>query len=103
MKPNGTIKLAENLSRIMKKKKLSLSQIAEAIQMNKSTLHNYINGVMPRNVMTLKKLADYFEISLTELLFGPQVSPEALLRASLLEGTYELVIRRMADESKKYL
>ena len=103
MNTNGTIKLAENLNRLMKRKNLSLSQTAEAIQMNKSTLHNYLNGVVPRNVLTLKKLADFFQIGLTDLLFGPQITPEAFLRASLLEGTYELVIRRSTDESKKYL
>ncbi len=99
---NGTnFRLAENLNRLMKKRKVTMSQTALSIEMNKSTLHNYCNGVIPRNVMTLKKLADYFEVGLTELMFGPQTNPETLLKAALLEGTYELIIRRNVDESKK--
>ncbi len=99
---NGTaIKLAENLNRLMKKRKMTISQTALVIEMNKSTLHNYCNGVAPRNVITLKKLADYFEVDLTELLFGPQAGSEPILKAPLLEGTYELVIRRHSDELKK--
>ena len=103
MKTPTPFRLAENLSRLLKKKGLSVSQVAMAIEMNKSTLHNYCNGVVPRNIQTLIKIADFFDISLTELLFGPQVTPEALLRAAILEGTYELVIRRSKDDFKKYL
>jgi transcriptional regulator with XRE-family HTH domain len=100
MKNGGAIRLSENLNRLMKKRKVSISQTAQAVAMNKSTLHNYCNGVVPRNVLTLKKLADYFEISLVDLIFGPQMRPESLLRAAFLEGTYELIIRRTVGDSK---
>ncbi len=103
MKNGTSIKLSENLNRLMKKRKVSISQTALAVEMNKSTLHNYCNGVIPRNILSLKKLSDFFEISLNELMFGPQISPESLLRAHLLEGTYELIVRRTSNGSRKTL
>ena len=103
MKNGSTIKLADNLNKLMKKKKVSISQTAMAVEMNKSTLHNYCNGVVPRNILSLKKLADYFEVSFSELLYGPQVSQDSLLKATFLEGTYELTIKRTSENQRKYL
>jgi transcriptional regulator with XRE-family HTH domain len=103
MKDLASFELAENLSRLMKKKKVTISQTALSVEMNKSTLHNYCNGVVPRNILSLKKLADFFDVPLSELLFGPQSNPESILRAAILEGTYELIIRRTNQESKKHL
>jgi len=97
MEINYPIKLAENLNRLMNKRRMTISQTASAVGMNKSTLHNYLNGVVPRNIVTLKKLADLFDLTLSELMFGPEYARESVVRGIILEGVYELVIRRTKD------
>jgi transcriptional regulator with XRE-family HTH domain len=102
MKAGEAITLAENLKRLMKKRHLTISQAAAGIKMNKSTLHGYCNGVIPRNVLTLRRMAEFFEISLPELLYGSQSNPQNILQAFLLEGVYELTIRRTAELPSKH-
>lgn len=94
------IKLAENLSRLMTKRNLTVTLAAKKIGMNKSTLHNYCNGVVPRNLPKLKELADLLEVSLTELLFG---SNGETLKADFnqgIEGRYEIIIRKVDELAK---
>lgn len=95
MKNNGHVKLAENLNKLMKKKNLSASTVARAVNMNKSTLHNYCNGVVPRNLQTLHNLAAYFEVTFQDLLFGAQQMVEPNKQAQNIEGKYEITIRQI--------
>ncbi len=65
----------------MRKRSLTITTVASEIGMNKSTLHNYCNGVIPRNIVTIKKLADYLGVSFSDLMFGenqqlPEVTQE---------------------------
>ncbi len=63
------IYLANNLNQLINQKSLSITMIAREVGMNKSTLHNYCNGVIPRNILSLKKLANFLDISLNDLIF----------------------------------
>ncbi len=53
----------------MKRKSLTITEVANSVGMNKSTLHNYCNGVVPRNIITLKKLADFLGVPFSDLMF----------------------------------
>ncbi len=61
----------------MKKKFLTTTTIAKEVGMNKSTLHNYCNGVIPRNIIAIKKLADFLEVSFSSLMFGDSSENES--------------------------
>lgn len=60
--------LKNNLERLMKQRNLSTSKICRDLSMNKSTFHNYLNGVYPQGVQSLLKISDYFDITLEELM-----------------------------------
>jgi transcriptional regulator with XRE-family HTH domain len=88
------IKLGENLKRILSERKLSITETAKIAGMHKSTLHGYCQGVIPRNVIQLRDLADFLGMDLTELLFGNGGIQEPLAAADI-EGRYEVSIRRI--------
>ncbi len=89
------IKLAENLNRLMASQKLTVTSAARKVGMNKSTLHNYCNGVIPRNLPKIKELADLLEVSLSELIFGQDSGPANINLSDGIEGKFEVTIRRV--------
>lgn len=89
------IKLAENLNRLMASQKLTVTSAARKVGMNKSTLHNYCNGVIPRNLPKIKELADLLEVSLSELIFGHESESTNVNLSDGIEGKFEVTIRRV--------
>jgi len=91
------IKLADNLKRIMKAKHLTITSTAREVRMNKSTLHNYCNGVIPRNLLKLKELADFLDVGLSELIFESPTGNVSVHAVESIEGRYEITIKRVTD------
>lgn len=60
---------AENLARIQEERGVTNYRIAKEIDVNQTSIVNWKNGTKPhpRNV---KRLADYFNVSVDELLSG---------------------------------
>ena len=92
--------LADNLTRLIAQRKLSLHMISAKTGVNKSTLHNYLNGVTPQGIHSLLKLCDYFDVDLEDLLFSQnRISKGKVLdkeRTSLGEK-YEIIIKKIID------
>lgn len=88
------IQFSKNLRELLLRRGHSISGVAKKIGMNKTTLHNYVHGGMPRNVQSLAKLAHFLEIPLDELFYGGSSKNKA--RQSL-EGRYELLVREIGD------
>ncbi len=97
MKKKQDIQLAENLNRKMGEMDLTVSAIASRIGMNKSTLHGYRNGTVPRNVVKLKELADLLGMSMVELIFGEQPKAFSVSPKVDVDGRFEIIIRRLVD------
>lgn len=91
MKKDGVATFSKKLSELIKQRGLSVSQTATRVGMNKTTLHNYCNGVVPRNLESLIKLADFFEISLDHLLNGNEFGGKDV--PNILIGDYVVSIR----------
>lgn len=95
------IKLGEIIKDEMKKRNLSLSQLAEISHIPKSTLHDWSIGRLPsgKNIHFLYFLAQTFGISIGVLLFGEETrSSEQVLFTSKFtdEGrTYIMEIKRI--------
>ena len=64
------ITLSKNLEILLKQKSLSQTTIARKLSINKSTFHNYLNGIEPRSLITLLKIAKFFDVTLDQLVFG---------------------------------
>lgn len=94
------IKLAENLKKIMAEKKLTVTNTAKEVRMNKSTLHGYCNGVVPRNLLQLRNLAEFLDISFAELIFGKCQEPISHSTENKIEGQYLVVISHFNGTDK---
>lgn len=91
------VKIEQNLKSLFENKRLSLTQISKKANINKSTLHGYLNGIHPMGLNSMIKLCQLFDISLDELVFGPQSQNAWGTQGEpvLEEGQYEITIRKI--------
>lgn len=95
-----TVCLGVMLRAFLKKKRVSLSLVSRETGISYSTLHTWLENRNPRDIVKVKKLADYFGVSLDELLFGDvdmaisRANAVELPDASLFLGTFEVTVRR---------
>jgi transcriptional regulator with XRE-family HTH domain len=75
-----TMYLALNLKYLRHKNNLSQQQLADALQAGRSTLAEYERGKTEPNIETLMRIADYFKVTLDELL-----------RKNLSHEAYEII------------
>ncbi|NQZ18162.1 MAG: helix-turn-helix transcriptional regulator [Bdellovibrionales bacterium] len=68
--------LIKKLQMIMEKFEYSQSSFARQMKINKSTLHNYLNGTIPSGLLVLIRISKHFNISLDELVFEKTQSSE---------------------------
>lgn len=89
------IHLAKNLNFLAETRNLTVSNIANQVDMNTSTLHNYFNGVVPRNIIALKRIADLFEVTIDELIFSSK--PERVKKSEMevLSSKFEIIIKQV--------
>lgn len=87
--------LSENLKKLARNRDISPVTLATRTNSNKSTVHNYFSGSLPQTVMTLKKIADYFEVGLDELVFREISIPLIKEKSAQVEGKYEVTIKRI--------
>ena len=64
------IVLKENLNTLMEHERCNQIFLVKKLSINKSTLHNYLNGAIPQGLTVLIKLSEHFNLSLDELIFG---------------------------------
>lgn len=79
----------------MSSKGITLSQVARKLGINKSTLHNYCNGIEPKALSTVKLLADYFGVSVQELLFSEKIDVTELRIIGQIEGQFKVLIEKI--------
>lgn len=80
----------------------SVNELSRRVKIPLSTIHGWVTGAtLPnaRNLHMVKKLADYFEISLSEMLFGvKEEHGGAVLFSSQFQDSerkYRLVVERL--------
>lgn len=87
------LKLKEKLKELMVANDLSLKELSLRSGVPLQTLHNWISGQMPRNILQLKKVAVYFKITLDDLVFEEVKRVNINNVKGIPDGEYELVLR----------
>ncbi len=64
------IKLNLALKKLLKENDLTASQLARATKVPVQSIHNWIHGQTPRSFEQIKKIADFFNMSVDELVYG---------------------------------
>ncbi len=83
---------------------IPINELARRISVSSTTVHEWIgkSGRLPRNPDHLKKLSDFFNVSLEFLLFGEEQnsSLEAFLQKSEIHtGLYEITIKKVSQKN----
>ena len=80
MKNETNVSFAGNLQRLMRNRKLNDVQLARAAGLSHTAIANYKKGRLPK-LDALRKLADYFDVALEELLHGADAGQALRLAA----------------------
>ena len=64
------LELHKNLKNLLDKQGMTASQLSRATKVPNSTIQNWLTGLEPRNLLQLKKVADYFDVSVDLHLYG---------------------------------
>ncbi len=62
--------LHKNLKKLLDERGMTASQLSRATKVPNSTIQNWLSGLVPRNLIQLKRVAEYFEASVDFLLYG---------------------------------
>lgn len=91
-------KFKENLKRLVKKEGITMAQLSRATKIAPQTLNNWVAGQEPRSLEKLKRVSDYFGITLDELCFDQKRKlPQEIqdYDEEINAGVFEVVLRRV--------
>ena len=97
------IQVDKSLKKYLAENKINQNQLSKKIGIGASSLHSYINGIIPRGLETLVNMACELNLTLDEMVFNQspaQKSQKVLISESdllVLLGKYELVISKKAE------
>jgi transcriptional regulator with XRE-family HTH domain len=95
------LELHKNLKNLLEKRGMTPSQLSRATKVPNSTIQNWLTGLEPRNLIQLKKVAEFFDVSVDLLLYGNKKIKERDQSAiseyadEINAGVYEIVLRRV--------
>ena len=92
------MELAKILKELSDERGITISTLSKRTGVAQQTLHNWISGVEPKSFAQVKKVADFFEVSLDYLCFGKEVKkPDDITsyKDEINAGVFEVVLRRV--------
>lgn len=95
--------LGKNLEEILKSKEITLTELAKATSVPRTTLIGWVKGTSASpNLEQLDRVASYLKVSIEELAFGrKQKQPEIadlLDSATVHTGLYKLTIEKVTPK-----
>jgi transcriptional regulator with XRE-family HTH domain len=89
--------LNQQLKHLLSTRDITVAQLSRATEVPAKTIYHWLHGQSPRNLVQVKKIADYFGVSLDFLLFGqlPPVTGIDHLKSDILAGIFEVVLRKV--------
>ena len=98
------IKLDKVISREMKAQDLSVTTLSKKTNIPRTTIHDWVNGRLPssKNIHHLYGLADFFKISLNELLFDSKdrnARYETMFSSEFIDNKtkYRIIIEKIKE------
>jgi len=88
--------IAKNLEKYLKAEDISLNEFSKRISISPSTIHGWLNGVPPKNLNDLKKVAEYFNVTLDELCFGEvKKGHETNIVITIGDDSYKILLKKV--------
>lgn len=98
MSINIVMKFSHNLTQYLKANNLSLKELAKRLDVPLSTVHGWVNGIPPKNILTLKKISEVFGCSIDDLCFGEdfkEIHLESNLVISIGNDKYKILFKKV--------
>ena len=97
------MKFSKNLNNYLESKKLSIKELAESLKVPSLTVHGWLNGIPPKNILTLKKIALHLNCTIDELCFDDKIDnghidPDLVI--SLGQISYRIVLKRIEKKEE---
>jgi transcriptional regulator with XRE-family HTH domain len=72
------LRLSKALKGLIQSKNIKVVELSRATRVPVQTIHNWLSGQKPRDIVQVKAVADFFRMSIDELCFGkPIVDPDS--------------------------
>lgn len=85
------------LKKLLYEYDINISQLSRATKVPRQTIDNWLSGQEPRSIAQVKKVADYFDLSIDEICFGTKPTKPQIEEYTdeINAGVYEVVLRRV--------
>lgn len=96
----------EILEELMASKRVSISMLAKELAVPAKTIQEWVGtgGRIPRNLDSIKKLSEYFDVSVHYLLFGEEdarnIINDILEKTEIHTGMYEITIKKVKQKNR---
>ncbi len=89
--------LEKNLKILIQKKGIKIKTLASIVQISEPTIKGWISGKQVRNINQLKRLTDYFNITIDEIYFGIKENKNTFqdFEDEINAGFYEVILRKV--------
>ncbi|WP_259300267.1 helix-turn-helix domain-containing protein [Bacillus clarus] len=88
MRPNSMKTLGETLKKLRKIRSLRQADLAHELNLSRSQINNYENGFSEPDLMTMFRLASYFNVTLDVLTGRTDVTDDEMLHNQWCSKTY---------------
>lgn len=89
--------LQKILKALIRENDVTVAQLSRSTKLARQTIDNWLSGQEPRSLAQVKKVADYFGVSVDYLCFG-QEKKETKIQdygEEINAGVFEVVLRRV--------
>lgn len=87
--------LKENLKKLLDSNHLTVTKLAEETQVNAQTIHNWLSGQKPRNIVHVKQVASYFGLSVDSICFDEEAKKSIEdFNKEISAGVFEVILRK---------
>lgn len=94
--------LANQLKKLLMKHDLTVAKLSRVTGASQKTLHSWLDGKQPKKLIEVKRVADYFDVSLDYLLFNVTKHEKKIsiedLKEEISLGVLELIVRKPANK-----
>ncbi len=99
------MKLKLQLSALIRQRGVTITTLAKTTKIPAQTIHNWLAGSKPRDLDQVKRVADYFQVSLDFLAYGTdrdQTASSEIERHKdeINAGVFEVILRRTSKGTK---
>ena len=97
------MQLKNTLRRLLKERGISISYLSKITKVPQQTLHNWLSGTEPRSLTQVKKVADFFDVTLDYICFGIEQQKSQKIESyqdEINAGIFEVVLRRIGSQKK---